>query len=295
MAHTIMPEDWLRMFDEGGAPAGGGESSATTAETGAQVGGQSAEATAAGSEQESPEQKPTETKQQRIDRWNKLVTGEFKDIYSSETQRIINERFRNTRELEERIAAQSPILEALADRYGVSADDPKAVLDAIEKDEQMWAQAADDAGLTVEQYRQVRRLEQDNARLRAERMRAERERGVQQQLAAWQEEATALQAEYPEFDLAAECRNEPFLRMLRAGVPVAHAYKVTHLSDITAKAAAAAEKQVAQNVAARGARPSEAGASASTGVALETDVGKMTKEQRAELAARAARGERIRL
>lgn len=295
MAHTIMSEDWLRMFDEGGAPAGGEGSSTTAAETGTQVGGQNAEATAAGSGTESPGQKPAETKQQRIDRWNKLVTGEFKDIYSSETQRIINERFRSTRELEERIAAQNPIVEVLADRYGVPADDPKALLDAIEKDEQMWAKAADDAGLTVEQYREVQRLERDNAKLRAEQARAEGERRVQQQLAAWQDEATALQAEYPEFDLAAECRNESFLRMLRAGVPVAHAYKVTHLSDITARAAADAEKRAAQNVAARGARPSEAGTSASTGAVLETDVSKMTKEERADLAARAARGERIRL
>lgn len=296
MTHTIVSTDWLRMFDEGGAPAGGGESSADgAAEAGAEVGGQSAEATAASEEQVSSEQKPAETRQQRIDRWNKLVTGEFKDIYSSEIQRIINERFRNTRELEERIAAQSPIVEALADRYGVDAGDPKAVLDAIERDGQMWQEAADAAGLTVEQYRQVQRLERDNARLRAEQMRVQGEQQVQRQLAEWQAEADTLKAEYPEFDLAAECRSEPFLRMLRAGVPVAHAYKVTHLSDITARAAADAEKRAAQNVAARGARPSEAGASAATGAVLGTDASKMSKEQRADLAARAARGEKIRL
>ena len=85
--------------------------------------------------------------------------------------------------------------------------------------------------------------------------------------------------------------------MLKAGVPVQHAYEVIHMDAIKAgvaqSAAQTAARQVTDNVRARGARPAENGVSSGSGFLVKSDVSKLTKKDRAEIARRAAHGEKI--
>ena len=104
--------------------------------------------------------------------------------------------------------------------------------------------------------------------------------------------------DYPEFDLRREVAENPrFIAMLRAGVPVRDAYEVSHLGDIqarnAAKAAAEMEKRVMDNVRAKGMRPNENGTTSQPGVIVKNDPSKFTKADRAEIARRVRRGERI--
>lgn len=112
---------------------------------------------------------------------------------------------------------------------------------------------------------------------------------AQRQLRAWNEQAEQVKARYPDFDLGREAQDRTFRSMLRAGVPVRQAFEVVHMDELRA----AAERAVTANIKAKGARPQENGAGASSGFTVKDDVSRLTPRDRAELAKRAARGEVI--
>jgi hypothetical protein len=72
-----------------------------------------------------------------------------------------------------------------------------------------------------------------------------------------------------------------------------HAYKVVHHDELIAAAEKSAAEKISKNVQSRAARPSENGLGNQSGVVVKSDVHKLTKKDRADLAKRAARGERI--
>ena len=146
---------------------------------------------------------------------------------------------------------------------------------------------ADAQGLTVPQQQELLRLRMsEQAKDRALRNYQEAER-QRRQMQAWQTEAEALKQKYPSFDLEAEVGNEHFVRLVRGGVSMEHAYTVTHLNDIMGGVMQATQQQteanVVANIRARGMRPQENGAKRSGGVVYKTDPTKFTKEDRAAI------------
>ncbi len=136
-------------------------------------------------------------------------------------------------------------------------------------------------------------------------------------LEALAEEATALQAIYPAFDLAGMMEDEgfrglvsgevkPTLRqvyeMMRPQVLV-EAQVQTKVSESLAavvdaavsEAVAMAEKNLCNHIQARGMRPRESGSNAASGVRTHPAVHRLTREDRAKLAQMAQRGENVRL
>ena len=126
------------------------------------------------------------------------------------------------------------------------------------------------------------------------------QQAAQQQLRKWYSESEQVKSLYPSFDLSAEVKNPEFLSMLRAGVPVQHAYEVIHMAQIKAgvaqMTAKATEKQVVAGIRAKGTRPAENGTAAqSAAFTVKDDPSKWTRKDRAEVARRVARGETITL
>ena len=76
-----------------------------------------------------------------------------------------------------------------------------------------------------------------------------------------------------------------------------HAYKVIHMDSImqgnAQVVAQQTSKATADNIRARGNRPKENAGSATPGVTYKSDVSKLTRKDRAEIARRVARGENI--
>lgn len=246
-----------------------------------------------GSEPDSPEGR----KQERRKRYQELINGEFRDFYSEDTQNIINRRFKETKGLEERLGKSQPILDLLMERYGIGDGDTERLQKAIEAENADLARAAKTAGLSVEEYRRLQRFRNENRDLLdAQRQRQVREK-VEVQLRQWYGEGEKLQKLYPGFDLGAEAKNPRFLALLRSGIPVRHAYEVIHMDEIKARIAAATakntEKQVVDAIRAKGVRPAENGTAAQSGFTVKGDVSKLTRKDRAEIARRAARGEKI--
>ena len=229
--------------------------------------------------------------------WRELVSGEYKDIYTEETQRMVDRRFRETKALQERVDANQPIIDLLMQRYGVTDGDTKTLAEKLENDTAYWRASAAEAGMSAEQYKEFQKLKRDNAALLAEQRRRLGQQQMDAKLQQWYSEGEALKAKFPNFDLEAEARNPQFTSMLRSGVPVEQAYKVMHwdeiFSDTVQVTAAAAEKRVADSVRAKGARPAENGTASQSGFVVKDDVHKLSKKDRAEIVRRAMGGEKI--
>ena len=232
-----------------------------------------------------------------------LADPENKALYEERLQGQMDRRFKSHKELEGRMAAAQPVLDALMVKHGVSSlDELQAAIDA---DESYFEDAANEAGMTVEQYKRFSKLEKENAAFReAEEHRAQRE-GVQRAAQQWMEQAEALKQRYPAFDLQREI-NDPvtgqrFVSLLRSGeIGVDVAYQVVHMDDLITGAIGQAvrttQQQTINNIRARGMRPAENGnGGGAAGTIVRKDPSKFTRADREEISRRVSRGETIEL
>jgi len=230
--------------------------------------------------------------------FEELIDGEYKDIYAEKFQTAFNRRHREAKEMEQAIAAQKPVLDMLMQRYGIADGDMGKLQTAIEQDDKIWEGAAEKAGVTVEQFRANQKLQMEVAQLRQANQRLMGEQQAQQQLARWDEEGKKVKELYPTFDFRAEAANRDFLGLLRSGVPVQKAYELMHMDEIKESAARAAAQTAGErmkaNIQRRAARPIENGTSSQSAVIVKNDVHSLSREDRAEIARRAQRGEKIR-
>lgn len=224
-----------------------------------------------------------------------LIKGEYKDEFTQRTQQIIDRRFKETKNLEARLNQAQPILDMLMAKY--KTDDVAKLAKAIETDDAYWEEAAEEAGLTVEQYRNVQKLERENKELRLMRQRDEGQQRMEAQLNDWYRQADQVKAIYPDFDLKAEVQNREFLGLLKAGIPVQKAYETIHLDELVngaaINAARQAEQRTVSNIKNRATRPAENGTSSQSTAKIKSDVHSLTPADRAEIARRVARGEKI--
>lgn len=227
--------------------------------------------------------------------YDALINGEYKEFYTRDTQNLINRRFKETKALEKQVADSQPVIDMLMQRYGVN--DTESLMTALEGDSAYWQEAADDAGMSVAQYMEFQKLQRENrALLQAQEAAINNER-ANQQLAQWTMEAQNLKGVYPQFDLETEAQNPDFIRLLQAGTPMEHAYKVIHMDEILNDArtttAAYTEKQVVDNIKARGSRPTEAGLNSNNGITYKADPSNFSGQDVLEIARRVRRGEKI--
>lgn len=287
----------LFRFDGGAAgaagAAAGGQAGTNGTPGSSQLGNSGAAAGGQGSDPVAGDQ--GKTPEQREQEFQALIKGEYKDIYTKQTQEMINRRFKETRGLQEQLEAHRPLLDLLSSRYGITDGDVSKLQAAVEADESMWAEAAEEAGMTVEQYKRLQKAELENQRFRQQQRESLQNQLAQKQLSAWNQQAEELSREYEGFDLANEIKNPAFQAMLKAGVPMRNAYESIHMEDIKngiiSRTQKQTEKNVTDNIRAKGSRPSEVGGTPA--MTISTDVSKLTKAQRAELARRAERGEII--
>ena len=251
------------------------------------------------------------TLEERRKAYRSLVDGEYKDIYTEDTQGLINRRFKETKQIKEKLSRLQPFIDALSDKYGHDPDDLDGLMEKISSDRDFYAEAAADAGMEdAETYRRFREAERKAKAYEAEqqaqeqaRQAQERENKVKETMGAWAKEAEALKAAYPDFDLSREIENKEFSDSLafyqRAQVsnPVERAYKAVHHDELVSmavsRASAATEKNVVDNIRAKGARPTENGTQSRSAFTGKMNVHNLSKAERAALARRAERGEKI--
>ena len=235
-----------------------------------------------------------ETPEDRRKAYNDFIE-KYKDIDQERFQDTFNRRFKEVKGMEADLTAQKPIIDKLMARYGV--DDVAKLDKALTEDTEYWERVAEEQGMTVEQYHAMQKLERENAAFKAMQQRQLGQQKAQQQLEAWNEEAKAVKNMYPSFDIKTEVQNKAFIDMLKNGISMEHAYKVLHFDELTQNVA----KEAARNADARAqeiikqkaSRPSENGISSQSAAIVRSDVSTLTRAERAEIARRVARGEKI--
>lgn len=226
-----------------------------------------------------------------------MIEGEYKDIFQEKFQQAFNRRFKESKTMEQSLSAQKPIMDMLMQRYNIADGDMAKLQTAIENDNAYWEEAAEKAGLTVDQYKAMQKLERENAEFRRIRQQQAGQQQAQQQVSAWMQEAEKVKSLYPSFDFRKEAENRDFVGLLKRGIPVQNAYELMHMEEIKASAAKAAAETAGQQMAAKiqskSARPSENGMSSQSAVIVKNDVHNLSRAERAEIARRVARGEQI--
>ena len=237
---------------------------------------------------------PTEDRNAKFEA---LIKGEYKDLYDQRMQDTVQKRLKNTKETVDKYNALTPTLEILAKKYGVDASNIEALNKAIEEDDSYFEEEALEKGISVEQLKEIRKMEKENADLKRQMEEQNRKENANKLYAQWMEQADNAKAVYPSFDLRAEMQNPQFVNLLRSNVDVRTAYEVIHKDEIIPAAmqftAKAVEQKLTNKIIANGARPAENGNSSQGASVTKSDVSQLTKADRAEIARRVARGEKI--
>ena len=250
----------------------------------------------ASTESPAPEVKQTAT-EDRNARFEALIKGEFKDLYDAKMQDTIQKRLKGQKETVDKYNALTPTLEMLAKKYGVDANNIEALNKAIEEDDSYYEEEALEKNMSVQQLKEIKKMERENAELKRQMNEQERRENANRLYSKWMQESEATKAVYPTFNLEAEMQNPRFLDLLRNNVDVRTAYEVIHKDEIIPAAMQFAAKTVEQKltnkIIANGARPVENGNSSQSASVTKRDVSSLTKADLAEVERRVARGERI--
>lgn len=280
----------------GGAPAGAESAEVAPQQTGAK--GNPLAGVRYGKQEAEPDAGVPTQSVDRNAQFEALIKGEYKDLYDQRMQDTIQKRLKGQAETVNRYNALSPVLQMLGEKYGVDPNNAEALSKAIEDDDTFFENEALERGLSVEQLKAIKKMERENAQLKAQMEQEKNQQQVDQILVKWREDSEALKAVYPGFDFDAELQsNEKFGDLLRSNIDVRTAYEVTHLDDIVPAAmnftAQKITEKVANNIRAGQARPTEGAMGNRSSVITKSDVSQLTRADRDEIDRRVARGERI--
>jgi hypothetical protein len=226
-----------------------------------------------------------------------LIKGEYKDLYDARVTDTVQKRLKGSKETVEKYEALAPTLEMLAKKYGVDATDIKALNKAIEEDDSYYEEEALEKGVTVEQLKEIRKMERENAELKRQMEEQTRKENANKLYAQWMEQEQQTKTVYPSFDLRTEMQNPKFVDLLRSNIDVKTAFEVIHKDEIIPAAmqytAQRVEQKISDKIIANGARPTENGNSSQGASVTKSDVSQLNKADRAEVNRRVLRGERI--
>ena len=244
-----------------------------------------AQKTAAQPAEGQPEQTGEPTIQER---WEQAKKGEFKDLYGQDVQAAIRDRFKNQADLQGQMDAIQPMLNALMQKAGV--DSVEELSQLVLDDDSLYEEEAEEAGMTVERYKQFKALQDEHDR-------RQQEDAENQERALWAdhfnrmaEQAEKLKQTFPDFDLSREMENETFRRLTHpsVGVSVEDAYYTLHRNELGPQMMAygmnRAREQMGQTIQAQRARPAE-GAMRSQGSVsadMKIDFSKLSRKERDE-------------
>ncbi len=223
--------------------------------------------------------------------FERLIKGDYKEFYEERIKENLGRRFRENARVKEQNARNSEIVEMLCDKYNVS--DIGALKRAIESDDAYLAAQADKRGISIEDYKYMRKLENENRRYAARERQLEAAGRANEAVERWYAESMTLKESYPEFDIFTEAKNPSFVSLIKSGIDIKTAYEVVHHNEMLEKVARDAEKKTTDAIRQRAMRPAENGISSGSSAILTNSVSSLSAKEREEIARRAARGEKI--
>jgi hypothetical protein len=235
-----------------------------------------------------------------------LIKGKYKEQYQANVDAIINKRFKNAKANEEKLKANEatmaklqPLFNAMAAKYGIKADDIDAIIEAADKDNSNYEQAAYDNGYgdTAEYRRAVERDEELNRLRAAEKERveaAEQDRQRRELLEGWLAESEEFKKEVEGFDFKSEWDgSDRFRYLVNSGFKVKEAYMAVHAAEYAKAAADKAQKDILAEIRANKTRPTESSANPQAAIRVKKSVKDMSLEDTERIIQEAKRGRKI--
>lgn len=217
----------------------------------------------------------------------------LKSEYDKKVQQAIRRRFKTAKAVEEENSKYKKALDLVRGIYPDAPEGADELISYLDNRNDVWANAAAEKGMPVEAYKNLVRLERENAEIlgaqRAEMIRQQRE----EKYAEWDAQVPEVQAIYPNFDMQEEIYNDRFMHLLTQGWNVKQAYEATHVEDIVKAKAAAAAKDTAARIKNGQNRPIENGAGNMTPGVQSVNPANLSEHEMEALVERIKRGERI--
>lgn len=213
----------------------------------------------------------------------------FKSRDEERIKRTLNARMRGHNAMKGELDELRPIAEYMRQVYG--ARNNSELFERLQQDKRLISEQAAKLGMSDDAYLQYMKYKSkaDAAD------RAQRVRDVEEKMTKLFSDEQALMEKYPDFDPEEYRDNKEFDSMLRAGVPMEHAYRVLNLDKLEGEARRQGAAEAAEAMRQRRNRPAENASKRSAAAKYGKDVANMTKAQREELERRALRGETITL
>lgn len=257
-------------------------------------------------EEKPQEQKAEKTPEEKRKAFGELVRdgGEYSEIFNE----LLHQAIIKAGEAVHADPKAAALRQALSEAYGIDGEDVDGLIEAVKngkvKDEAYYEELAQQRGVSVKTARELDKMESDlrrandqNAKLQAAQQEAARQQRAAQIRAQWDSEAAQLKAQYPDFDLGEVLANEQVGELMRRGVSLPDAYRAAYFNHImeqaTARTAQTVEQGVTARIQQRAARPGENGTRPGGAVTTKFDISNTTRRQREELERRARRGEKI--
>lgn len=229
--------------------------------------------------------------------FEKLIKGEYKDLYDARMQETIRSRLKGTKETVDKYNALTPTLELLAQKYGVDANNIEALNKAIQDDDSYFEEEALAKGMSVETLKEIKAMKRENEELKRQESERRNQENRDRTYARWMEQAKQAQQFYPSLNISEEAKNPQFLSLLNAGIDVKTAFEVIHKDEMIPAAmqytAKTVEEKIVNSIRANGTRPVENGMSSQSAATVKRDVSQLTKADRLEIERRVRNGEII--
>ena len=196
-------------------------------------------------------------------RWEEAKKGEFAQFYGEDVQSAIKDRFKNQADLKAAMDKLEPALQVLRERAGVETNDD--LVNHIMDDDSLYEEAANEAGMTVEGYKQFMAYKAEHDEHVKAEAEYQRREAVNQHYQGLVRQAEEFKKVFPRFDLNEELKNKQFLRLTSpaVGLSIEDAYHAVHHRELGAQQMAygmqRAQRQMAQTIMANGNRPREGG------------------------------------
>ena len=226
----------------------------------------------------------TEAKKEKLSYEDMIKSDDYKEDHKAYMDKTIGDRLKKYKGIEEDLGKHKEILGIVASKYGVNPDDEnflEALNEKIEADDSYYENYAMEHDMDVATARQIVTMERKVARSEAEKEAQQKQEQMRQHIMLLRQNAEKTKAQFPQFDLDTEMKDEKFRRLCAVtNGDTTSAYMACHYNDIiTSQVQMATRKiqnQTAQAVASNKARPIENGISSSAPSVVQQDFSKMS-------------------
>lgn len=209
------------------------------------------------------------------------------EAHKAYMDRTISDRLKKYKGIEEDNAKYKGILDTVAYKYGVSADDENflsILKEKIDADDSYYESYAMEHDISPEEARRIVTMERKAAQYDAEKAQMEKQEQMRQHIMVLRQNAEKTKAQFPQFDLDAEMQDERFRRLCAANNgDTTAAYMACHWNEILPATVQMASKQIqmqtANSVASNKARPTENGISSKASSVVQNDFSNMNLQQ----------------